>query len=145
ARRCPWSRSRRSRPRRPARRAGARRRTGTTACGSWSLRRRPLGGAAVEELADQVLEDHRRLRERDAIALGEHLFVAARREPDVLLAEQPRREDLRRGILREPVALVERERDLGLVALVVEADRLDATDDDAGAAHRGAGLQPADV
>src|SRR6185503_1455503 len=77
---------------------------------------------AEQELADEALENHRRLRERDAVAVGELLVVAARLEPDVGFAEQPRSEDRRRRVLRKRIAFVERERHRGLELLVVEMD-----------------------
>src|SRR5689334_19550095 len=40
-----------------------------------------------QELADQVLEHHRRLREPQPVAALQHHAVAARLQPDVLLAE----------------------------------------------------------
>src|SRR5687768_5675942 len=91
---------------------------GVLSCG-WSSRtrfdlnaRRPvlahslLGlflGLAEQELPDEPLEHHRRLRDGDAVALGELLVVAARLQADIALAQQPRGEDRRRGVLGERV------------------------------------------
>src|SRR5688572_5897227 len=86
------------------------------------FRRRLFLRLAEQELADQLLQHHRRLGDLDAVALGELLVLAARLEPDVGLAEQPRSEDRCGGVLRELVALVERKRDRRLEALVVELD-----------------------
>src|SRR6185436_1798372 len=102
-------------------------------------------GLAEEKLADQSLEHHRRLRERNAVALGELLFLAARLEADVGLAEQARREDRRRRVLGKVVALVERKRDGRLEAFVVEMDVLHATDENARAPHGTAHLEAADI
>src|SRR5437588_2026261 len=80
--------------------------------GSTSTRQRRSGALflrlflrlAEEELADELLQHDGRLGDRDAVARGERLVVAARLEPDVGFAEQPRGEDRGRGVLRELVA-----------------------------------------
>src|SRR5688572_6869787 len=102
-------------------------------------------GLAEQELADELLQHHGRLADLDAVARGEHLLVPARFQPDVGLAEQARGEDRRGRVLGELVALVERERDTRLVALVVEVDLVYAAHEHAGAAHRAAHLEAADV
>src|SRR5690606_40219274 len=56
-----------------------------------------LGGLAIDELADQLLQHDRRLREGNRIAALQHFAVRTRLEPDVLLAEQPGGENRRRG------------------------------------------------
>src|SRR5258708_11048093 len=73
---------------------------------------------AEQELANQLLQHHRRLRDGDAISRGELLVVAAGVEADVGLAQQARGQDRRGGILRKRISLVEREGDARLVALV---------------------------
>src|SRR5258706_15941815 len=100
---------------------------------------------AEQELADELLQHHRRLRDGDAISRGELLVVAAGVEADVGLAQQARGEDRRGGVLGKRVALVEREGHARLVALVVEVDVGHAAHEHAGAAHRAAHLQAADV
>src|SRR5687768_14334072 len=87
-----------------------------------------LGSLVEEELADEVLQHHRGLREAQPVAALQHHAVAAGLQADVLLAEDARSEDLRRGVARELVAGVEVHRHDRLVALVVEADVLDAAD-----------------
>src|SRR4029078_11705652 len=79
------------------------------------------------------------------VAVLELLVVTPGFQPDVRLAEQARREHRGRRVLGPLVALVERERDGGLVALVVEADVPYTPDENAGAAHRAAHLEAADV
>src|SRR5207248_5461082 len=84
---------------------------------------------AEEELPDELLEHHCRLRDGDAVAGGELLVVAARVEPDVGLAQQPGREDGGARVLGPAVALVESEHDGRLEVRVVEADLGHAPDE----------------
>src|SRR5688500_17817842 len=104
-----------------------------------------FGGLAVEELADQLLEDDRRLRELQRFAVGEIGAVAARFEPDVLLTEQPGGQYRCGGVFRKLEFLFDRELDARVEARVVEPDRRHAPDDDPCALHRRARLQSADV
>src|SRR5512134_4055285 len=82
----------------------------------------PLGGLVEQELANQILEHHRRLREAQPVAVLEHHAVAAGLEPDVLLAEDSRSEDLGGGVARKLVAGIDRQRHHRLIGLIVEAD-----------------------
>src|SRR5262249_52710062 len=104
-----------------------------------------LGGLIVQELTDEIFQHHRRLGELERVAALQVRRVAARGDADVLLAEQPRGEYLRRAVLWKPEAVVDVHGDHGLEGLVVEPDVADATDDHAGALHRSADLQSADV
>src|SRR5258708_37010155 len=114
----------------------AKRRTaGGTSLRRFLSLRLALSRLVEQELADQVLEHDRRLREAQTVAVLQHHAVAARFEPDVLLAEDPGGEDLRRRIARELVLVAEIDGDDGLVGLVVEADVGYPTDHHAGALH----------
>ena len=75
------------------------------------------------------------------LALGIGAWVQA----DVLVAQQSGGEDLGRGVLRKLDVLIDLHRHDALEGLGVELDALDATDRDAGAAHRRARLQAADI
>ena len=46
------------------------------------------GGFTVQELADQVLQDDGRLRDLDGVAVLQIVQIAARRQTDILLAQQ---------------------------------------------------------
>ena len=76
---------------------------------------------------------------------GEVLLLRAGLDADVLVAEQAGGEDARRRVGRELHRAVDLDPHRALVALRVERDRGDPADGDAGAAHRRAHLQPADV
>src|SRR4029079_12206690 len=111
-----------------------------------------FGGALVaaqesrRQLVDQILQYERILHELDAVALLQILLVAARRDADVLPAEQSGRHDARIAVLRDAVELrVDSHAYHCLVLLLVVADVLDAPD--GAACHRNgrAGLQAADV
>ena len=109
------------------------------------LRRARIRRLVVQELPDQIFQHDRRLRHRNGVAGLEHLVVAARLQADVLLAEQARRQDLRRRILRKLVLLVDIDRDQRLIRVLVEADRVDAAHRHARALHRRTRLQSADI
>src|SRR5512140_2986438 len=58
-----------------------------------------LRGLAEEELADQVFQDHSRLRGGNVIALHQILVVGPGLDADVLLSQQAAGEDLHRAVL----------------------------------------------
>src|SRR5262249_589138 len=106
----------------------------------------PQGRCLIEqELADQLFEHDGPLRLRDPAAVAEHLRLAARFKADVNLAKKSRRENRRDRILAELITVIDAHRDDRLIRLGVEADAIDATDDDAGRFHRRAQLEAADV
>src|SRR5262249_27350838 len=106
---------------------------------------RALLGLLEQELADQFLDHHGRLRLGDPIAIGQHLRIAARIEPDVDLSEQSRGIDRGDGVPAELVLIVDTHGYHGIVGLGVEAHLLDPSDDHAGGLHRRPQLQAADV
>src|SRR6185503_16236863 len=88
------------------------------------------GGARVaaqksgRQLVDQILQHERILHELDAVALLQEFLGAARRDADVLPAEQARRHDARVAVLRDAVELrVDLHAHDRLVQLLVVADR----------------------
>src|SRR5450830_520322 len=108
-------------------------------------RRGTVCSLAVQELADQVLQDHRRLRCSDLVAWRQVLLVGAGFDTDVLLTQQASRQDLQRAVLGEGVAVFQGQGDLGLEGLVVENNRLDTPDHHPRALDRSLGLEPADI
>src|SRR5260221_251521 len=111
---------------------------------------RPIADTVLELSLQEIVhadEDVADVAEEVAqpVAVLQHHAVAARFEPDVLLAEDAGGEDLRGGVARKLVLVAEIDGNDGLVGLVVEADVGDAPDHDAGALHRRAHLEAADV
>src|SRR5882762_9094074 len=100
----------------------------------------PFGGFIVQELTDQIFQNDRGLREFQRIAAFQVDGVTARRQADVLLAEQARGHDLGGTVLGKLETAVDIERYHRLEAFVVEMDLADPADDYAGAFHRRADL-----
>src|SRR5258706_2691951 len=70
-----------------------------------------------KELTDQLLEDHRRLRLRDPVAVLEHGWIAARVETDVDLAQHAGRVDRGDRVLRELILTLDSQGGHRLVGL----------------------------
>src|SRR5204862_6313034 len=88
-----------------------------------SLRRFPgrFGRLAEQELADEVLEHHRRLGQAQAVAVLQHHAVASGLEPDVLLAAESRGVDLGGRVARKLLSGVAVDGGERLVAGIVDA------------------------
>src|SRR3954465_3783958 len=66
-----------------------------------------FGRFTIQELTDQILQHHRRLRDLERVAGFQVLVIPAGSETDVLLAKQPGSEDLRSRVQRELVTAVQ--------------------------------------
>src|SRR5262249_10839699 len=76
----------------------------------------------VQELAAQLLDPDRRLRQLERFAVLQVLLIAAAAEADVLLAEQAGGENGSRGVARKLVSLIDGHRNPRREFVVVELD-----------------------
>jgi hypothetical protein len=102
--------------------------------------------AVHEELADQVFQLQRRLRQHELIAVGQERRGAAGLDRNILATDQTACEHRSGRVIRYlGVALVDRKGHGSFDSTRLDHHRIDAADGHAGHFHRGARLQAADV
>src|SRR4051812_10946730 len=109
------------------------------------IRTPAFGRFTIQELANQILQYHRRLRNLQGIPVFQVCSIATGGKADVLLTQQTRGQNFRRSVARELIPRIDHHRYRGLERFIVETHIIYATHHNSGTFHRCTGLKTADV